>query len=398
MKRNHIALLLALALLVWSIPALAKSDTPLISPAPTQNTLYIQTGTIRTLTFDTTFTGAVPVAVALFDKDNLLTACTIQTAQAENGKATVAETNIPYPSTSDGTLKVFFYQTPNASPVVFTFSDGTPAPTLSPTPTLTPTASPTASPKPTTTPRPSIHPAYEKELDAAQAFAIVEKVTIKDVDGDSKVLATVLWQGKEQEILFDSDITIQSAPDAASHLVGAPVTSLKKGDVVYFWEQLNGKFSDLRVIYRPETRDIITSDEDFGTSFETLYTEKGLVAGTDAWSAVAYGAQPSTRTAYAFGVIEDKNKNLLTLFNKDGRLADAIELELSDDTIVYTCNMEEKALLEIKTVSSLRASSISRQNKDDEDNVIRWDKNATYYYALARIVNGTVTDIVMYRY
>lgn len=396
MKRTHIALLLALVLLVASIPALADSDTPLISPPPAHNTLYIQTGTIRNLTFNTTLTGATPVAVALFDKDSLLTACTIQTAQIEGGKATIAETNIPYPSTPDGTLKVFFYHTPDASPVVFTFADGTPAPTAAPT--ITPTASPTASPKPTTTPRPTIHPAYEKELDAAQAFAIVEKVTIKDVDGDSKALATVLWQGKEQEILFDSDITIQSAPDAASHLVGAPVTSLKKGDVVYFWEQLNGKFSDLRVIYRPETRDIITSDEDFGASFEKLYTEKGLVAGTNAWSAVTYGTQPSTRTAYAFGVIEDKTKNLLTLFNKDGRLSDAIELDLSDNTIVYTCNMAEKALLEIETVSALRESSISKQNKDEEDNIIHWDKNATYYYALARIVDGTVTDIVMYRY
>lgn len=269
-----------------------------------------------------------------------------------------------------------------------------------------PTASPTAVPEQTTaptaapakTPRPTYHPAYESEKDAIEAIAVVDSVGIVSTDDDNKYEIKALYRGENFSFIVDNDIGISSAPQILPEIAGTNLLNLKKGDVIMVTCRISGGVKRIDLIMRPADKDIITSGADVGENFEELFSLGGVIASRKDWKVLEYGKNPpSDGTCYTFGVIRERSDGTLVLVNKKGLDSEAHYLDLSDNAIVYTCDMENKIELSIGTQSSLIRSAIASRDKDDDDNIIAWNDDRTYNYALVRVVDGTVVEAVVYK-
>lgn len=265
----------------------------------------------------------------------------------------------------------------------------TPSPTASPSPV--PTEQPTTAPS--KTPRPTYHPAYKSEKSAVEAIAVVESVGITAGDGENKYEIKALYRGAQTSFVMDQEINISSAPTEHAYLTGADIMSLKKGDVIMITCRVSGGIKRVDLIARPPVKDVVTS----GGSFESLFSINGTVASRSDWSVLQYGKNvPSKGTYYAFGLIRNKNKDTLELMNESGLEKDALYLDLSDNVIVYTCDVENKTELSIGGAGSIVRSEIIKGDLDDDDNVISWEEGRNYNYALVRVVDGTVPEMVVY--
>lgn len=268
-------------------------------------------------------------------------------------------------------------------------------PSAVPVPTVEPVTQPTAAPK--KTPRPTYHPAYESEKDAIEAIAVVDSVGVVATDDDNKYEIKALYRGENFSFIVDNDIGISSAPAIFSELSGTDLLNLKKGDVIMVTCRISGGVKRIDLIMRPADKDIITSGASVGTNFEDLFSFGGAIASRKDWRVLEYGKNPpSNGTCYAFGVIRERSNGSLVLVNENGLDSEAHYLDLSDNIIVYTCDMENKPQLSIGTESSLIRSSIASKDKDDDDNIIAWNEGRTYNYALVRVVDGTAVEAVVY--
>lgn len=256
---------------------------------------------------------------------------------------------------------------------------------------------PTLSPAPTNTPRPT-H-AYAKEKDAIYTFAVVKNVSSIVYDGDDAYKVDALIRGNEESFIISLDAPIAAASDYYSSLEGKTASALKMGDIVYIPVGLNGKTKNFALVHRPLNEDIITSSKDFGENFEKLISKNGIVYGSpnsEPGAVIPFGSQASSsRYSYAFGVVTDKYKGGFTLRNKSGLLNNAIDVSLTDDTIVYICNMEGRGSLSINSGSAIVKSSIPRIAYDEEEN-ITYSSDYSYNYAFARIIEGVATEVVIY--
>lgn len=275
-------------------------------------------------------------------------------------------------------------------------------PSLAPEPTTQPTAEPSTTIAPTAvpekTPRPTYHPAYESEKDAIEAIAVVDSVGIVSTDDDNKYEIKALYRGENFSFIVDNDIGISSSPQIFPEIAGENLLNLKKGDVIMVTCRISGGVKRIDLIMRPADKDIITSGADVGENFEQLFSFGGAIASRKDWKVLEYGKNPpSDGTCYAFGVIRERSNGTLVLVNKNGLDSEAHYLDLSDNVIVYTCDMENKPELSIGTQSSLIRSSIASKDKDDDDNIIAWNEDRTYNYALVRVVDGTVVEAVVYK-
>ena len=275
----------------------------------------------------------------------------------------------------------------------------TPSPEVSPTPTLTPSPEPTAQPTAAASkaPRPTYHPAYESEKSAVEAIAVVESVGVTADADENKNEIKALYRGAEISFVMDQEINISSAPTEHAYMTGADVMSLKKGDVIMITCRVSGGIKRVDLIARPPVNDVITDADTFGTSFENLFSTNGAVAARGDWSVLQYGKKvPSKGTYYAFGLIRDKSKNTIELMNAGGLENDALYLDLSENVIVYTCDVENKTELSIGGAGNIVRSEIVKSDLDDDDNVISWEEGRNYNYALVRVVDGTVPEMVVY--
>lgn len=243
---------------------------------------------------------------------------------------------------------------------------------------------------PAQTPEATLHPAYEREVDAVSAFAVVENVSYTVNENSEECCAIAcLYQGQEITVTVAEDTKIKSAPDAFSNLEGETAVSLKTGDVIYFaTNPSRTKVTGMYLIYRPT--DVFAED-----SFYKCFSDSGKAGGL--WSVVQYGAKaPSDRYSYAFGVVAQKYDNTLVLYSHSGLYDDAVEIDYTADTITYTCDMEGKPVFEISKAAGIKKSKISKSGIDEDDN-ITYSDDYTYSLALVRLVDDTASDIVVYQ-
>ena len=271
----------------------------------------------------------------------------------------------------------------------------TPAPIETPAPTP---STPTPSPAPYD---PNKFPAvYENAANAIYAFAVIDKVSTEMDNSEEGYRVDYYYQGTKHSDWIGNDIEIVTAPDSAQSLKGAKLTSLKRGDVVFLNRRMDGSIKEIAAIYQAQSRDIVNNTEDFGPNFQKLFSVQGkAVAGYSGWGVQSYG-QPiaSKGTQYAFGVIGRRENTVIYLLNKTGKINSAINLPLADDAMVYICNMQNTQGITVSKPSGIAASIPNVMwNKalEDSDPTITFDKSG-YNYALARIVDGTVMDIVVY--
>ena len=269
-------------------------------------------------------------------------------------------------------------------------------PTASPSPEATPTpsASPAPSAKPTAKPEDTNSP-YEKEVDKIYAPALITSVARStNADGAENTSLTVYYQGKEVVVPIEDNITISSAPEACAYMEGQRASALREGDVIYMAASLSGKkIKSVDLIMRPTDEDIATGSADYGVNFEKVFTSGGAVAGQ--WQYEKYGSRSSgAKYSYAFGIVARKSSNVLTLINKSKNPGDAMDIDLSPNAYVYSCDVSGKNYeFELGDMGSIEISLPSSLLNKDE---IVLDDSNSYNYALVRIVEGTATDIVTF--
>ena len=265
----------------------------------------------------------------------------------------------------------------------------TPEPSSTPTPEVTPipetTAKPTAAPSDTDSP-------YKKAVDSIYAPALVKDVMRStNADGAANTSLTVYYQGKEVVVPVEDEITISSAPSICADMKGQTAASLEAGDVIYMAANPSGtKIKTLDLIMRPTYEDIVTSDEDYGSDFETVFTTGNKVAGK--WQYENFGDRLSkAKYSYAFGIVAKKTSDTLTLMNKRRR---SLYIDLHPNAYVYSCDVSGKdyvfdngGIYDIET--SIPASAFNRDG-------FALDDSYSYNYALVRLVDGTATDIVVF--
>lgn len=278
--------------------------------------------------------------------------------------------------------------------------DKTPAPTVTPAPSASaqPTAAPTASPSATYNPN-EFPEVYEKAVNAIQAFAVIESVTQVSVDSQTESKVTYWYQGKQRSDILGDDVSIVSAPQNAQNLVNASLSSLKRGDVVYFDRNMSGTIKKAAVIYQIQKSDIVNNTTDFGASFENLFSINGGVGGYSGWTVAQYGQKLADKgTQYAFGVIAKRDSNNVYLLNKTGNTDNSILVEVAENAMVYKCNMTLNSGIELTKATGITSTISNKAWSDAEGaaNPIISLKDSGYNYMLARIVDGTATDVVIY--
>lgn len=263
-------------------------------------------------------------------------------------------------------------------------------------PTDSPTVKPTSAPVSTKAPQSDTPSIYEKEADTLAAPAVVKNVEVRSNSNNEDVYGlTLLHLGEEITAEVAADVAFDTAPEAYSYMKGKTMGSLEEGDVVVLTSNITGtRITSANFIYRPQSENIATSDDDFGTNFEKLISENGnSVAGK--WQVMSYGSKPSKdRYQYAFGIVGKKSGSTLTLINKSGDEDLGIEIDFEKDTIVYLCDTAAKN--EVRIGDTAEITTTISPSAWDKTGSITLNDDYSYNYALVRVVNGTATEIVVY--
>lgn len=225
--------------------------------------------------------------------------------------------------------------------------------------------------KPASTPtEESIPEVYEKQSDAINAPAVITEISKTSVDGESLFVFELLYQGKTVKTNVREWITIKSAPESVSYLIGNTVESLAEGDIIHFACDLQGRIKNVDLIFRPDFKDYIGD----GVALSS-------VVGKDNYSQIA------------FGVAVDGNKNMLFLADANGNLTD---VEVDSKAFVY--NIKNGRRGDIAELYGLGANSVAKtyiekDNYDEDGNVVSWSEVSDKVYVIARVVRGLATDI-----
>ncbi len=270
------------------------------------------------------------------------------------------------------------------------------SPSASPEASEAPSASPeaTASPAPERTPVPE---AYERELDAIHAPAVVMGISQTQIDGEYYDTLRMLYQGSEVTVSIRDQVTIVSAPDASEYLVGQGTDALREGDVIHLTADLQGRVRSIEFIYRPDFQNYVVSGGDYGTDFSKLISDSGVVANQSGCSVASYSRGTSgSGTQYAFGVPVDVRGNVLTMANEDGT---AMDVYVNSKAMVYTVrNSSRGDNVEFagNGCNAVDRTYVPDSAFDENGNISSWSDIDVTSYALVRIVNGTATDIVVF--
>ncbi len=214
-------------------------------------------------------------------------------------------------------------------------------------------------------------------------------------DSEECYYAGILYQGEEMTVEIKRSVIISEASEEFSYMTGLDAGSLKRGDVICLTADLSGDVNRVGFVYRPLEKNIVTDGNDYGNSFEKLISDNGSVAGRNGWGVLTSNGG-SAKNQLAFGVISDRYNKSLTLLGADGDENNALDLSLEDGTIVYVCDMSSRCELSIKEINGIEKSSIPKSAVSD-DGVVAYSDSFKTNYALARVVDGTVTDIVVYK-
>lgn len=236
------------------------------------------------------------------------------------------------------------------------------------------TPSPPETAAPVKTPYPAV---YEKALDAVNAPAVVEKVSEQIIDGETYYVTDMLYQGAEITSKIRDSVIIESAPAAHTELVGKSAAALKEGDVIHFTCDLQGRIRSIEFIYRPDFTDYVKNGDSYGNKFEDLI-------GSDKYSSFSFGVPVKTAKGY------------MLLADIAGETTD---IDLNTGTFVYTVRNNrrgDKAELTGMGSGAIERVHIQSSNFDEENNVISWEDADTSVYALARLRNGTATEVIVF--
>ncbi|MCH5210520.1 MAG: hypothetical protein J1F01_06090 [Oscillospiraceae bacterium] len=332
-----------------------------------------------------------------FDADGKL--CYSNLYTAEDGKFSA---DIPE-EYKDTKKKIYFVETGEIKDLELTedsMSDSMPESTAAPVTTPAAEAKPEATKKPetkpTSKPKSTLPSIYEKEVDSIYAPALVKEVTMSiGADGNEVCAVTMFYQGKELSVDIDTDLEISTAPDEYSFMRGKTVDNLQMGDVICPIANIAGDtIKSVDFIFRPTKDDIATGDTDYGTNFEKLFASNGKVGGK--WTFMRYGEKPSSeKYQYAFGIIGKVDKNLLTLINKEGDEDKSIEINMQNDTIVYSCDVDGREY-EVEIGSKESVSATIPKNAFNKTGKVDLNDDYSYNYALVRTVNDIATEIIVY--
>ena len=238
---------------------------------------------------------------------------------------------------------------------------------------------------------------YEKEKDAITTFGIITNNARVLENDESVCRITMLYQGSERTFTVNDEVKITSAPDYWNELSGKTAEVLKRGDVINIVSSLNGKVREIGFITRIEQYDIITDDIDYGNNFENLYSSGGnVVWGNEKYPVNKFGTDSKERIEYQFGVISDKKDAFYTITNKAGKEDEFTYIAILPETIVYTCDINKKYEVALGTTADIRKSYIPSVDIDENGNILKWDEDTEYIYALSRTVNGLATDVVIF--
>ncbi|MCH5213044.1 MAG: hypothetical protein J1G06_08510 [Oscillospiraceae bacterium] len=308
--------------------------------------------------------------IAVYDSDNILVYST-NTSKTDNVYS------FRLPEEFEGyTYKVF-----NAD-AEYTVAYGEavhePAEEVLPEPTEEVTEIPTSTPEITAAPQKTPYPAvYEKALDAVNAPAVVDTVSETIIDGETYYVTTMLYQGVEIKSNIRDTVVIESAPSWNDNLRGQSAAALKEGDVIHFTCDLQGRIKSIEFIYRPDFTDYVNAGGDYGSKFSKLI-------GRDNYSTFYFGVPVKTAKGY------------MLLADASGKTT---EIDLHSGTFVYAVSRGRRgsgvsfsgtgsgAIGNVHVISS---------NFDDNDNIISWDDADTSIYALARVRNGTATEVIVF--
>lgn len=308
-------------------------------------------------------------------------------------------------SLSDYYLKAYDINSENMADTMSEVIVSTPAPESTATPAPETTPAPTQAPDSTPAPTSNVNvfpPVYEKAINAVNAFSVIESVSMEEKDGDIGYKLDFYYQGEKRSEWVGSDVSIVSAPDYANYLIDSDISSLKRGDVVYFDRGIFYKeIRQISVIFSAQSSDLITSSEDYGTNFQKLFSVNGTsVGGYSGWGVQSFGAQvPSSGTKYAFGLVARREGTVLYLMNKTGLGSNMIEITAADDTIVYECDMNARQGIEAARINDLQSAFSTTQWNNIlsfPDQAVTFDASDSYSYALVRIVDGKAMDIIVY--
>ena len=251
------------------------------------------------------------------------------------------------------------------------------APTEAPaeTPSEAPTETPSAQPE--KTPIPAV---YERNLDAVNAPAVIEQVSTIESGGETYHVLTMLYQGEEIKHNVRDWVTIDSAPSWHSDLKGRTAENLKEGDVIHFVCDLQHRIKSIDLIYRPDFDNYVNSGGDYGAKF-------GKLVGRDGYSTFAFGVPVKTAKGY------------ILLADARGRTT---EVDVASDAFIYTVSASSRrggrCELRGKGATAITKTYVAKNNFDDSENVISWDEVDVTSYALARICNGTATEVIVIEY
>lgn len=211
---------------------------------------------------------------------------------------------------------------------------------------------------------------------ALGAFAVIKSVE-KAVSYDDDIITKLLvyYMGSEMYLELSDDFLVENKWKYSDV---ADVSQLTEGDIITFSSNLSGKILKVSLIFRNFDRDL-TDDEE------------GLTILNNAKNDIS-------DKSIVYGVITNKLKNN-TLVISDGTGLDknAQYLGLDPETVVYyydSSNRNNK--LKISSVAEIENSEIAAADKDDNDNIISWDKDALHNFAFARVHDGVICDIVIY--
>ncbi len=351
------------------------------------STLLTTSAFAATVTFDSM--GSQRAVITCFDKDAKLVYARL--AKSEDGKFTEE-----IPAQYNGFVKKAYIIGAGKS-IELTDIMPTDEPVNTPEPTVT--DKPEATVKPDATSKPSKReypPIYEKEADAIYGMALVKDVGT-DINSSNETIysLTLFYNGKEITVGIDENLQLSSAPDAYPELKGQDVGTLKRGDVICMTASISGdKIRTVDLLFRPTDEDIATGSVNYGSDFEKLFTQNGKVAGK--WNYMKYTERPSSdRYNYVFGIVAERNPGSLILINKNAMEEETIDLDIRKDTLVYTCDVYGREYtVEASDIYGIETSLPS--NMFDRDEPFTLDKDYTYNYALARVVDGITTEIILF--
>lgn len=216
-------------------------------------------------------------------------------------------------------------------------------------------------------------PVYGYTAAAIDAFAVVKDVEeMLNENNDVVAVIKILYRGEETEIEFETSYNLDNKIDDGK----INVLDLLQGDVLKLKANLSGRLYGAELIFRAPKTDAVLDAQDVS---------------------MIYTSVPQQENMNVFGVVCDKSKDTLVLYNAGGLEADALYLDLDPNTVVYCYDKSaKKEKLTISSVGEIAKSKINFSDKDENDNITNWNPNSERVYAYVRVYDDIVCDVLMF--